>query len=336
MWDFFSHSPEATHQFTWLFGDRGIPASYRRMDGFGSHTFQWVNAKGERFCVKFHFKTESGHQDLHLRRSGDRRRPGSVLLPQGSLRRDREGRLPVLDAEGAGDAGGRSGDVPHRPVRPHQGVELPGLSADSDRQADAEPDCRTTSSRKSSRPRSIRRTSSPASGRRPIACCRRGCSATATRTAIASASTTRVLAVNEPEGRGRRRAELRPRRCDALRPPNSGRVKNYEPNSFDGPVQTNEEQYAGLAVTGVTRPLSAGAARGGRLQAGRRSLPPAADGRTAAARRQHRRAASRRSRERTSSSDRSSTSARPMRTSAVGSRKASPRAAARRSRERRR
>ena len=59
-WDFFSHSPEATHQFTWLFGDRGIPASYRQMDGFGSHTFQWVNAKGEAFWVKYHFKTNQG------------------------------------------------------------------------------------------------------------------------------------------------------------------------------------------------------------------------------------------------------------------------------------
>jgi catalase len=59
-WDFFSHSPEATHQFTWLFGDRGIPASFRNMDGFGSHTYQWVNAKGERFWVKFHFKTDQG------------------------------------------------------------------------------------------------------------------------------------------------------------------------------------------------------------------------------------------------------------------------------------
>src|SRR5687767_13684126 len=59
-WDFFSHSPEATHQFTWLFGDRGIPKSYRHMDGFGSHTFQWVNAAGERFWVKFHFKTDQG------------------------------------------------------------------------------------------------------------------------------------------------------------------------------------------------------------------------------------------------------------------------------------
>jgi catalase len=59
-WDFFSHSPEATHQFTWLFGDRGIPKSYRHMDGFGSHTFQWVNAKGEAFWVKYHFKTQQG------------------------------------------------------------------------------------------------------------------------------------------------------------------------------------------------------------------------------------------------------------------------------------
>jgi len=60
VWDFFSNSPEATHQFTWLFGDRGIPASYRQMDGFGSHTFQWVNEAGEVFWVKFHFKTDQG------------------------------------------------------------------------------------------------------------------------------------------------------------------------------------------------------------------------------------------------------------------------------------
>jgi catalase len=60
IWDFFSYTPEATHQFIWLFGDRGIPASYRHTDGFGSHTFQWVNAKGERFWVKFHFKTDQG------------------------------------------------------------------------------------------------------------------------------------------------------------------------------------------------------------------------------------------------------------------------------------
>lgn len=60
IWDFFSHSPEATHQFIWLFGDRGIPASLRHMDGFGSHTFSWVNHEGELYWVKFHFKTDQG------------------------------------------------------------------------------------------------------------------------------------------------------------------------------------------------------------------------------------------------------------------------------------
>jgi catalase len=64
IWDFFSRSPETTHQFTWLFGDRGIPASLRNMDGFGSHTFQWVNAAGVRHWVKFHFKTDQGIKNL--------------------------------------------------------------------------------------------------------------------------------------------------------------------------------------------------------------------------------------------------------------------------------
>ncbi len=65
VWDFFSLSPEATHQFTWLFGDRGLPASLRRMNGYGSHTFQWVNAAGGRHFVKYHFKTDQGIATLH-------------------------------------------------------------------------------------------------------------------------------------------------------------------------------------------------------------------------------------------------------------------------------
>jgi catalase len=63
-WDFFSHSPEATHQVTVLFSDRGIPANYRQMHGFGSHTFKWVNAVGEAVWVKYHFKTEQGIANL--------------------------------------------------------------------------------------------------------------------------------------------------------------------------------------------------------------------------------------------------------------------------------
>jgi catalase len=47
--DFFSLSPEPTHMFTWLIGARGIPAAFGKMNGYGSHTFQWVNAKDEVF-----------------------------------------------------------------------------------------------------------------------------------------------------------------------------------------------------------------------------------------------------------------------------------------------
>lgn len=63
-WDFWSLSPESLHQVTWLFGDRGIPASYRHMDGFSSHTFSLWNADGERFWVKWHFKTQQGIRNL--------------------------------------------------------------------------------------------------------------------------------------------------------------------------------------------------------------------------------------------------------------------------------
>ncbi|GAA1998158.1 catalase [Nakamurella flavida] len=64
VWDFFALSPELTHQFTWLFGDRGRPKSLQNMDGFGSHTFQWVNAEGKGVWVKYHFKTDQGIECL--------------------------------------------------------------------------------------------------------------------------------------------------------------------------------------------------------------------------------------------------------------------------------
>ncbi|WP_423920083.1 catalase [Frigoribacterium sp. 2-23] len=63
-WDFWTLSPESAHQVTWLMGDRGLPASWRMMDGFGSHTYQWINAAGERFWVKYHFKTNQGNEIL--------------------------------------------------------------------------------------------------------------------------------------------------------------------------------------------------------------------------------------------------------------------------------
>ncbi|NUP35919.1 MAG: catalase [Streptomyces sp.] len=59
-WDFWTLSPESAHQVTWLMGDRGIPRTYRHMNGYGSHTYMWINAGGERFWIKYHFKTDQG------------------------------------------------------------------------------------------------------------------------------------------------------------------------------------------------------------------------------------------------------------------------------------
>ncbi|MBX3051948.1 MAG: catalase [Caldilineaceae bacterium] len=63
-WDFWTLSPESAHQVTWLMGDRGIPKNWRHMNGYSSHTYMWVNAAGERFWVKYHFKTDQGNDFL--------------------------------------------------------------------------------------------------------------------------------------------------------------------------------------------------------------------------------------------------------------------------------
>ncbi|MDR3344627.1 MAG: catalase [Oscillospiraceae bacterium] len=63
-WDFWSSLPEALHQVTITMSDRGIPAGYRHMHGFGSHTFAFINGKNERTWVKFHWKSQQGIQNL--------------------------------------------------------------------------------------------------------------------------------------------------------------------------------------------------------------------------------------------------------------------------------
>jgi len=62
MWDFWSQSPESLHQVTILFSDRGLPVAPMFMNGYGSHTYSFWNDAGERFWVKFHFKTQQGHR----------------------------------------------------------------------------------------------------------------------------------------------------------------------------------------------------------------------------------------------------------------------------------
>ncbi len=62
MWDFWSQSPESLHQVTILMSDRGLPTDVRHINGYGSHTYSFWTKDGERFWVKFHFKTQQGHR----------------------------------------------------------------------------------------------------------------------------------------------------------------------------------------------------------------------------------------------------------------------------------
>jgi len=59
-WDFWTLNPESAHQVTYVMGDRGLPRTWRHMNGYGSHTYMWVNEAGEKFFVKYHFHTNQG------------------------------------------------------------------------------------------------------------------------------------------------------------------------------------------------------------------------------------------------------------------------------------
>ncbi|MER6423665.1 catalase [Streptomyces sp. NPDC001137] len=64
LWDFVSLQPETLHAIMWLMSDRAIPRSYRMMQGFGVHTFRFVNAEGRGTFVKFHWKPKLGVHSL--------------------------------------------------------------------------------------------------------------------------------------------------------------------------------------------------------------------------------------------------------------------------------
>ncbi len=59
-WDFWTKHTESLHQVMILFSNRGTPDGYRRMNGYSSHAFKWVNEEGESFYVQYHFKTDQG------------------------------------------------------------------------------------------------------------------------------------------------------------------------------------------------------------------------------------------------------------------------------------
>jgi catalase len=65
-WDFWTLSPETAHQVAILMSDRGTPRTWRNMNGYSSHTYSWINAGGERFWVKYHWKTVQGIENFAL------------------------------------------------------------------------------------------------------------------------------------------------------------------------------------------------------------------------------------------------------------------------------
>ena len=132
-------NPESAHQVTYLMGDRGIPRTWRHMNGYGSHTYMWVNAAGEKFWVKYHFHTDQGVEGLTDDEAAAIAGEDADFHRRDLFEAIDARRLPELDAVGAGDAVRGREDLPVQPVRPDQGVAAQRLPADQGRHDDAEP-----------------------------------------------------------------------------------------------------------------------------------------------------------------------------------------------------
>jgi catalase len=181
-WDLVGNNTDLLHP---------IPASYRHMDGFGSHTYQWIDARGERFWVKFHFKTDQGIRCLTSEPSAEiaGRDPGYMhaeLCDAIARGQHPSWTLKVQVMPEADAAGCRFNPFDLTQVWRYRDDPLIAIAR---LVLTACP--RTTSPRPSSRP-ATPRTSCPASVPRPIRCCRRDGSPTAMRSATGSAATTRA------------------------------------------------------------------------------------------------------------------------------------------------
>jgi catalase len=248
VWDFFSLSPETTHQFVWLFGDRGIPADYRHMDGFGSHTFQWTNAKGDGVWVKYHFKTDQGircltaeeaariagenpdHSQLDLLHAIERREPPSWTVKVQIM--------PFADAVTY-----RFNPFDLTKVWSHRDYPLLELGK---MVLDRNPENYFAEVEQAAfNPANF----VPGIGPSPDKMLQGRLFAYGDAHRYRLGVNHTQLPVNRPHAaEARNYGRDGSMRFDG----NAGRAKNYEPNSFDGPVQSNEPHYAPIEVNGVT------------------------------------------------------------------------------------
>ena len=138
-WDFWTLSPESAHQVTWLMGDRGIPRTWRHMNGYTSHTYMWINAAGEKFWVKYHFKTDQGVQFFTQDEADQMAAVDTDYHTRDLYEHIARRRVPELDAVRADHAVRGREDLPVQSVRPDQGVAARRLPADRGRPHDARP-----------------------------------------------------------------------------------------------------------------------------------------------------------------------------------------------------
>ena len=109
-WDFWTLSPESAHQVTFLMGDRGIPKTWRHMDGFSSHTYMWINAARRAILGQVPLQDRPGHRVPDAGRgdamAGETRMPTSRISGSRSRRGDAPSwtlKVQVMPFEAAAD-----------------------------------------------------------------------------------------------------------------------------------------------------------------------------------------------------------------------------------------
>ena len=237
---------------TWLFGDRGIPASYRHMNGYGSHTFQWENAGRHRFWVKYHWRCDQGVQGL----TGEEAVALAGLNPE-SHQNDlvaaiETGNFPSWTLKVQIMPEAEADTYPINPfdltkVWPHADYPLIEVGRMT---LDRNPDNYFADVEQAAfDPGNF----VPGIGPSPDKMLQGRLFAYGDAHRYRLGINHTQLPVNAPhaapvDNYGR---------DGAMRFNDNGRrAKNYEPNSFDGPVQTNEPLYSGLASAGTSGPYS--------------------------------------------------------------------------------
>lgn len=135
--DFYSHVPESTHMFTFLYSDQGTPANLRQMDGFGVHAFKMVNAKGEVTYVKFNWRSMQGHATHTAEEAAAATARNHSNHTEDLYEAIRGRQLPIVGADRTAGQAGRSRLFRVRSARCDEGVDR--CARDEAGQDDAQP-----------------------------------------------------------------------------------------------------------------------------------------------------------------------------------------------------